>query len=298
MKKIIVISGPTASGKTSLSIELALFFEGEIINADSVQIYKKFDIGSAKINIEETRKIKHHLLNKVEPEESYNIYNFQKDVRNLIPKIKIPFIVGGSGLYIKASLFDYELFSEDEFLNHKINIDNLEIQQMLEIIRKKDPKLIIDEKNPRRILSAYKQIIQNNLRSEKKKKNIPLFDILFFYLDIPKNILKERLISRLEEMLKKGFIQEVKYLIRNHPKANFNIIGYREIKSFLEKKISFNEAKDLIIRNSLKYAKRQKTWFKNQIQFLQIINPLDANWKEKIFYMIKKFLKKEPKDNE
>ncbi len=99
-------------------------------------------------------------------------------------------------------------------------------------------------------------------------------------------------------MLKKGFIQEVKYLIRNHPKANFNIIGYREIKSFLEKKISFNEAKDLIIRNSLKYAKRQKTWFKNQIQFLQIINPLDANWKEKIFYMIKKFLKKEPKDNE
>ncbi|AYJ01438.1 tRNA (adenosine(37)-N6)-dimethylallyltransferase MiaA [Candidatus Phytoplasma ziziphi] len=298
MKKVIVISGPTASGKTSLSIELALFFEGEIINADSVQIYKKFDIGSAKINIEETKQIKHHLLSKVEPEESYNIYNFQKDVRELIPQIKTPFIVGGSGLYIKASLFDYELFSEDEFLNHKMNIDNLEIQQMLEIIKKKDPKLIIDEKNPRRILSAYKQIIQNNLRSDKKKKDIPLFDILFFYLDIPKNILKERLISRLEEMLKKGFIQEVKYLIQNHPKANFNIIGYREIKAFLEKKISFNEAKDLIIRNSLKYAKRQKTWFKNQIQFLQIINPLDENWKEKIFYIIKNFLKKEPKDND
>ncbi|MGM1458912.1 MAG: tRNA (adenosine(37)-N6)-dimethylallyltransferase MiaA [Columbia Basin potato purple top phytoplasma] len=293
MKKIIVISGPTASGKTDLSIELAILFQGEIINADSVQIYKKFDIGSAKATVEEIQKVKHHLLNKIEPEDSYNIYNFQKDVRSLIPQIKVPVLVGGSGLYIKAALFDYELMPENKSLNHIIQTNNLSIEQMLQKIKQKDPDLIIDTKNNRRIISAYKQIIQNNLRSQKTGKNIPLFDILFFYLDTTKNILKNRLALRLEQMLKKGFIEEVKYLMQNYTKANLNIIGYREIKYFLEKKISLTDAKNLIIRNSLKYAKRQKTWFKNQISSLQIINTLNENWKEQIFQKTKKFLKKE-----
>ncbi|WP_323847616.1 MAG: tRNA (adenosine(37)-N6)-dimethylallyltransferase MiaA [Phytoplasma sp.] len=290
MKKVIVISGPTASGKTRLSIELAHFFKGEIINADSVQIYKNFDIGSAKVTIEETQQVKHHLLSKVKPEDNYNIYNFQKDVRRLIPNIKLPFLVGGSGLYIKAALFNYELSSEDKFLNNKINKENLDLDKMLKTIRKKDPDLIIDEKNSCRIISAYKQIIQNSLRSEKKGKNVPLFEILFFYLDISKDFLKERIFIRLEHMLQKGFIEEVKYLIYNYPKANFNIIGYREIKAFLENKINLIDAKNLIIRNSLKYAKRQKTWFKNQIYSLQIINPLSKNWKQNTFRIIEKFL--------
>ncbi|MDC9031923.1 tRNA (adenosine(37)-N6)-dimethylallyltransferase MiaA [Columbia Basin potato purple top phytoplasma] len=293
MKKIIVISGPTASGKTDLSIELAIFFQGEIINADSVQIYKKFDIGSAKATAEELEKVKHHLLNKIEPEDSYNIYNFQKDVRSLITQIKTPFLVGGSGLYIKAALFDYELIPENKSLHHIIQTNNLSIKQILQTIKQKDPDLIIDTKNHRRIISAYKQIIQNNLRSQKTGKNIPLFDILFFYLDTPKNILKERLVLRLEQMLKKGFIEEVEYLMQYYPKASLNIIGYREIKDFLEKKINLKDAKNLIIRNSLKYAKRQKTWFKNQIPSLQIINTLNENWKEQIFQKTQKFLKKE-----
>ncbi|WP_341266644.1 tRNA (adenosine(37)-N6)-dimethylallyltransferase MiaA [Candidatus Phytoplasma fraxini] len=290
MKKVIVISGPTASGKTSLSIELARFFRGEIINADSVQIYKKFDIGSAKVTIEETQKVKHHLLSEIEPEDYYNIYNFQKDVRNLIPNIKLPFLVGGSGLYIKAALFDYELLPEDPFLHYRLNIENLTLEQMLEQIHEQDSELIIDEKNSCRIISAYKQIMQNSLRSQKKGKNTPLFDILFLYLDIPKDILKERICTRLEYMLHKGFIEEVQYLISNHSKANFNIIGYREIKAFLENKINLIDAKKLIIQNSLKYAKRQKTWFKNQIYSLKIINPFEKHWKQNTFKMVEKFL--------
>lgn len=289
MKKVIVITGPTASGKTNLSIELAKLFQGEIINADSIQIYQKLDIGSAKITPQEAENIKHHLINKIDPESSYNIYNFQKDVRKLISKIKTPFLVGGSGLYIKAALFNYELEPEEK----KIKIEKLNLEEMLEIIKQKDPHLILDIKNPHRIIRAYQQLFQTKLRSEKKGKNTPLFDILIIYLDIDRNILKERITLRLEKMLKKGFIEEVQNLLKQHPQANFNIIGYKEIKDFLEKKINLNEAKNLIIQHTMKYAKKQKTWFKNQMSEAKIINPLEPQAKETIVSLIKIFLKKE-----
>ncbi|MEZ0180270.1 tRNA (adenosine(37)-N6)-dimethylallyltransferase MiaA ['Camptotheca acuminata' phytoplasma] len=294
MKKIIVIVGPTASGKTNLSIELAKIFQGEIINADSVQIYKKFDIGSAKITLEETQNIKHHLINKIHPEASYNIYNFQKDVREIIHQIKTPFLVGGSGLYIKAALFDYELLPEP----NKINENNLNLEQLLTIIKQKDPDLILDTKNSRRIIRAYQQLFQEKLRSQKKGKNIPLFDILFIYLDIERNILKQRITLRLEKMLEQGFIEEVKYLMENYPKANLNVIGYKEIKSFLNKEIDLEKTKELIIRNSLKYAKKQKTWFKNQTPNIKVINGLSPKLIVTTEIMIKNFLKKEKINND
>ncbi|MDV3167799.1 MAG: tRNA (adenosine(37)-N6)-dimethylallyltransferase MiaA [Candidatus Phytoplasma stylosanthis] len=287
MKKVIVITGPTSSGKTDLSIELAKLFKAEIINADSVQIYKKFDIGSSKITLEETQNIKHHLISKINPEACYNVYNFQKDTRKLISKIKVPFLVGGSGLYIKAALFDYEFVKEKK----NIKSNNLNLSQMLKIIEQKDSNLILDKSNPHRIIRAYQQTFQKKLRSQKNGKNKPLFDILFLYLDIPRDILKKRIVARLEKMIQKGFIQEVEYLVKNHPQANFNIIGYKEIKDFLDKKKDLIETKKIIITKSIQYAKRQKTWFKNQIPSLKLINPLEKNAKEVAKNIIKNFLK-------
>ncbi|MDV3166916.1 MAG: tRNA (adenosine(37)-N6)-dimethylallyltransferase MiaA [Vigna little leaf phytoplasma] len=275
MKKVIVIAGPTTSGKTKLSLELAQFFHGEIINADSVQMLKYFDIGTAKIRSSEQKNIKHHLLSIFNPEDCYNIYDFQKKARILIKQIDLPFLVGGSGLYIKSALFNYENFSlgKSIFLNNSNN--NISLEEMLHTIHEKDPTLKIDKKNPRRIISAFQHLNQGILRSQKKGKDIPLFDILLIYLDIPYYVLKERVIKRLEEMIYQGFISEVAFLLKKFPKANFNIIGYREIKLFLDKQISLEEAKFLIIKKTLKYAKRQKTWFINQMINLNFIN-LDA----------------------
>lgn len=296
MKKVIVIAGPTASGKTKLSLELSHFFKTEIINADSVQMLKHFDIGSAKVTPFEQKKIKHHLISINEPEDCYNIYDFQKDVRSLIEKINLPFIVGGSGLYIKAALFNYEKSSTCSSLT-PIDINNVSLSEMLQQIKKKDPNLKIDEKNPRRIVSAFLHLDQKNLRSQKKGKNTPLFDILVLYLDIPRLILKERIIKRLNMMIEQGFIKEVFLLKKKIPKANFNIIGYREIKTFLEKKISLEEAKRLIIKNTMSYAKRQKTWFKNQITSRQLvmIDALNPELISQSIQIIRTFLNKRTK---
>ncbi|MGE9276445.1 MAG: tRNA (adenosine(37)-N6)-dimethylallyltransferase MiaA [Candidatus Phytoplasma pruni] len=291
MKKIIVIAGPTTSGKTALSIKLAQHFQGEIINADSVQIYQKFDIGSAKVTLEEQNNIKHHLLNVISPKDYYNIYDFQKDVRKIIPQIDVPFLVGGSGLYIKAALFDYEF--EGKALPKNYLDEKNDIKQLLQAVKEKDPHLVLDENNPHRIISAYQHLNQSKLRSEKQGKNTPLFDFLVIYLDIDRKILKQRIILRLEQMLEKGFIEEVKILIKDYPRANFNIIGYREIKLFLEDRITLEEVKRLIISKTFKYAKRQKTWFKNQIKPLFAIDALSDDLENQAINIIEKFLKKE-----
>ncbi|KXT29378.1 tRNA dimethylallyltransferase [Candidatus Phytoplasma oryzae] len=292
-KKVIIIAGPTASGKTNLSIKLAIFFKGEIINSDSVQIYKEFNIGAAKISIKEKKNIKHHLLDKIGLNQKYSIYDFQKDVRSVIPKINIPFLVGGSGLYIKSALFNYEFQETMNNNKKKISEIKLDINQMLEIIEKKDPNLVFDKKNPHRVIRAFRNTFQKTLRSEKIGKNIPLFDILTLYLDIPLPILKERIIIRLEKMLELGFIEEVQNLTKKFPKFNFNIIGYREIKLFLEQKIDLSTAKSYIITKTLRYAKRQKTWFKNQFDSLIILDALCFNLTEKAISLISNFLKKD-----
>ncbi|MFB5029742.1 MAG: tRNA dimethylallyltransferase [Candidatus Phytoplasma pruni] len=291
MKKIIVIAGPTTSGKTALSIKLAQHFQGEIINADSVQIYQKFDIGSAKVTLEEQNNIKHHLLNVISPKDCYNIYDFQKDVRKIIPQIDVPFLVGGSGLYIKAALFDYEF--EGKVLPKNYLDEKVDIKQLLQAVKEKDPHLVLDENNPHRIISAYQHLNQSKLRSDKQGKNTPLFDFLVIYLDIKRKILKQRIVLRLEQMLEKGFIEEVKILIKDYPQTNFNIIGYREIKLFLENKITLEEAKRLIISKTFKYAKRQKTWFKNQIKPLFVIDALSNDLENQAINIIENFLNKE-----
>lgn len=278
MKKVICIVGPTASGKTSLSVELASAIGAEIINADSVSIYKKLDIGSAKITKEQMQNIPHHLIDHVDLNTEYTVYNFQQDVRNLLKQIDIPIIVGGSGLYVQSALYDYEF----EFQK---NINFPSKDEMIRMILENDPKIDLDFDNLRRIESAYRTIVSGQLRSKKTNKNQPLYDIYLIYLDIDRKVLKKRVEHRLDEMIKKGFIEEVQSL-QVH---NLNIIGYREIQSYLKGDYTLKEAKEKIVTATMRFAKRQKTWFKNQMQ-PHVYNALDSNLLNQVKKDVKNFL--------
>lgn len=261
MKKVIVIVGPTASGKTKLSIELAKYFNAEIINGDSVQVYKELNIGSAKIKEEEKAGIPHHLFDIINVGKSYSAYNFQKDVRRLINDIDIPIIVGGTGFYIKSALYNYEFNKDDNYNYNDYNhLSNIEIYEELKI---NDPNLEIDINNRVRLVRAYHLSKTNHKRSEKVNKNEPLYNILTIYLDVDRKVLKPILIKRLDKMIDEGFIDEVKSI--KDLNIELNIIGYRELNQYLANEISLEVAKDEIIKSSMRLAKRQKTWFLNQM---------------------------------
>jgi len=289
MKKVVVIVGPTASGKTSLSLELAKHYNSEIINGDSVQVYQGLNIGSAKIKDAEKQGVKHHLIDVCSPHMSYSVYQFQKDVRQLISSIDLPFIVGGTGLYIKAALYNYEFIEQkrDESFDEKIRM--MTNEELYQELLKHDPHIIIDSKNRRRLSRAYEQALQGYPRSEKTKKDELLFDALIIYLDLPRDILDIRLKERLENQINEGFIDEVQ-LLRNQ-NLHMDIIGYRELDRYLSGDITLDEAKDAIIRVSKKLAKKQKTWFKNQMNPI-IVDALSPNLKQEVIAKIDSFIKR------
>jgi tRNA dimethylallyltransferase len=263
MKKIVVIVGPTASGKTKLSVELAKRIDSEIINGDSVQIYQRLDIGSAKIKEEEKQGIKHHLFDVCDPKQTYTAYQFQKDVRNLIDKIETPMIVGGTGLYIKSALYDYEFEDEDDKVDVEKMYQDVSNEELYEKLLILDPNINIDMHNRRRLLRALALAHQGNYRSEKQNKDQPLYDLCIIYLDLDRKVLEKRLHIRLEKQLEEGFIDEVKALKEDGIKIN--AIGYREIDQYLDDILTYEEMKKEIIKKSKALAKKQKTWFKNQM---------------------------------
>ncbi|CCV64298.1 tRNA dimethylallyltransferase MiaA [Alteracholeplasma palmae J233] len=288
MKKVIVITGPTASGKTKLSIDLAKKYHAEIINGDSVQVYKEFNIGSAKITETEKEGITHHLLDLIEPEDTYSIYQFQTDVRKLIDSIKLPMIVGGSGLYIKSALYQYEL--TDNQIGSAKAMSDLDIEETYLKLKELDPNTTVDKNNPQRVLRAYNDALTGKLRSEKNGKNIPLYDILILYLNIPRDTLRQRVTLRLDMMLENNFIDEVKTIKEKYPNANLNVIGYREINDYLENRITLETARQTIITKTMQFAKRQKTWVKNQMSPI-ILEALDEKLLEKASAHIDDFLR-------
>lgn len=288
-KKVICITGPTASGKTSLSIKIAKALQTEIINVDRIQMMKLFDIGSAKVTNSEMEGIKHHLIDFLDINEDYTIYNFQKDAREKIDEISIPLFVGGSGLYLKSALYNYELTS-DHLDNNKQKENTFpSILKMYNEIKLTDPEYRVHPNNHQRIQRAYELIKEGIKPSAKVNKDEPLYDILIIYLDIDRNVLEERLIKRLKIMFSQGFISEVINLKKIG--ANLNVIGYREVSAYLDGKISFKQCQDLIIKNSMAYAKRQKTWFKNQTN-ATIIDALSKDFVTKSLDVIYNFLEK------
>lgn len=297
---VIAIVGPTAVGKTALSIELAKACNGEIINGDSMQVYQGLSIGTAKITKEEMAGVPHHLLDIKEPTESFSVAEYQKLVRNKIEEIDgrghVPIIVGGTGLYIQSVLFDFR-FSEEKKEDNGLlkELEELSPEQLYERLVRVDPGAA-EEIHPNNIQRIMRAIERAEL-SGKRKEDIEqdqghemVYPHFIIGLNIDRTLLYERINARVDIMMEKGLLQEVKGLhaqgIRNA--QSIQAIGYKEIYHYLDGLITLEDALDQLKQNSRRYAKRQLTYFRNKMD-VHWYNPFTD--KERIIEEIQALLK-------
>lgn len=265
IKDIIVITGPTGVGKTRLSVEIAKKINAEIINADSMQVYKDLNIGTAKIKEDEKQNIPHHLFDIVEPNEMYTVYDYQRDGRRKIEQIlnknKRVIIVGGTGLYIKALLYDYEFKKENKIYD----FSNLTNEEILNKIKEYDIDNLPHINNRKRLERTLTKLLNNNLISTSG--NNKLYDFELLGLTTSRDNLYKIINSRVDKMIEDGLLEEVKQQYDNkiYSKAINTGIGYKELYKYLDKEVSLDNAIELIKRNSRRYAKRQYTFFNNQM---------------------------------
>ena len=264
MKKIIVIAGPTGVGKTKLSVLLAKKLNGEIINADSMQVYKNLNIGTAKIKEEEKEGIPHHLFDICDVNDNYTIFNYQKDGRRIINDIlkrnKTTILVGGSGLYIKACLYDYKLVNE-EFHSEFNELTNEELLNEIKKVHDTD----IHINNRKRLVRELNKIKNNSVNISEINK--PIYDIITIGLTTNREKLYDIINQRVDHMINDGLVSEVENLYKKniHSKALETGIGYKELYKYFDREITMAEAIDLIKKNSRNFAKRQYTFFNHQM---------------------------------
>lgn len=262
---IIAILGPTAVGKTALSIALAKHYQAEIINFDAMQVYVKLDIGTAKVTKEEMKGIPHHLLSNVSLDKNYSVYDYQKDARKIIDRLlkenKNIILVGGTGLYLKATLFDYK-FSEGTVYNSYDNLTNEEIVKKIESYNIKD----IPNINNRRRLVRLLNKLENNEPLTNNGNNLLYKNTIFIGLTTLRETLYDKINKRVDIMFDNGLLDEVLSLKDYFPlsKALNQAIGYKEFIPYFKKEKTLDEVKDEIKKNSRHYAKRQYTFFKHQ----------------------------------
>lgn len=287
MKEIIVIVGPTGVGKTKLSLELAERLDAEIINGDSVAVYKRLDIGSAKPTEEEQSKARHHLINIKDVSEYYSIYDYQKDVREKIKEItergKRVIIVGGSGLYIKAALYNYE-FSLKEGSNSYDDLDNEEIMARL---KKYSFDIDIHINNRKRLIRLLNKYENAEVIGTKKDEKMYPFKVIGLTTD--RALLYERINLRVDAMIYNGLLQEVMGLKEEYRSSRVlnTAIGYKEFYDYLFGEKSLEEVISEIKLNSRRYAKRQLTFFNHQFE-TEWVNVNFDNFLETVREVVKK----------
>ena len=276
---VICIVGPTGVGKTKLSVELAKIFNGEVINADSTQVYKGLDIATAKVRDEEKEGIPHHLFDIKDISEDYTVYDYQKDSRRKIDEIikmgKMPILVGGTGLYIKACLYDYN-FGIESYKRDYSSYTNKELYYELKEI---DPDTDIHPNNRKRIERALDYYYSNNEPISKKEKTDKLlYDTIFIGLTTDRENLYNRINKRVDLMVRDGLLDEAKKIYDSNirTKAIMTPIGYKELFPYFEGIEDLNTCLDLIKQRSRRYAKRQYTWFNNQMK----INWFNTNYED------------------
>lgn len=278
MEQVIVIVGPTGVGKTKMGVALAKYFNGEVISGDSMQIYKTMDIGTAKVTSDEMEGIVHHLIDIKEPTESYSVKDFQDEVRQKIKEItsrgKLPIIVGGTGLYIKAALYDYEFtesqmdhqeyvvkyqdYSNEELYNHLVEIDELSAKEL-------------HPNNRQRVLRAIAIYESTGIKKSEtlaKQNHELIYDTKFIGLTLERSTLYERINQRVDKMMEQGLLQEIDSLMKKGyaPELqSMKAIGYKEWFGYYQGDQNLQETLELIKKNSRNYAKRQYTWFNNQV---------------------------------
>lgn len=297
---VVAIVGPTASGKTALSIKMAKAFDGEIINGDSMQVYKGLDIGTAKIREEEMEGIPHHLLSFKEPTESFSVAEYQRLVREKIKEIqsrkKLPIIVGGTGLYIQAVLYDFQFTEEkvDEEARKKYYEELAKIgpKAMHEKLAALDPETAkqIHPNNTRRVIRALELIELHGISKQSEELNrghVPLYNHFIIGMNIDREELYKRINERVDIMMEQGLLDEVRSLWERNIRdvQAVKAIGYKELYEYLDGLISLDEAVEQIKQNSRRYAKRQLTYFRNKMDVHWIGNDWGSIIKmSKFFY--------------
>lgn len=316
LPKIIAIVGPTTSGKTALALKLAKKFNGEIVSADSQQVYRGMDIGTAKPPISYVRRsrastkssvpsndgthiyshgIRHYLIDIKNPNQSFTLAEYKKEairsIKKILKKGKLPFLVGGTGLYISTIVSNFEIpqVKPNRQLRAKLQrqIKKHGLYYLYGKLVSLDPEAayIVDPKNPRRIIRAL-EIAMATKRpfSKQRKTGPPIFDCLLIGVDLPKEELKAKIERRIEMMIKKGLVQEVRGLVKKYGfrHSPFDAIGYREIMEHLKGKAALQAAISQINKNTWHFAKRQMTWFK-RLPVIWIKNQAQAEQEIKNF---------------
>lgn len=293
--KVVVITGATGSGKSGLAIRLAREFKGEIISADSVQVYKGLDIGSGKVTNQEMQGITHYNLDVLNPDESYSAGRFSADVDGYIATItakgKLPIVVGGTTMYVKAWLENYDFFgsvNSEQSRQKYIDQANEQSISLHELLRRKDEKLAenVHENNVKRIL-RYLQIADNGGKIEDNISQTSVndkYDILALRLDVERDVLYDKINHRVDQMVQDGLLDEVKALYEKYGEVDsLKTIDYKEMVSYLKGEMTFDEAVDKAKQHSRNYAKRQ-------ITFMKTMPYLVGCTKENIVEKVREFL--------
>ena len=283
--KVIVIAGPTASGKTALSIELAKKINGEIVSCDSMQIYKEMDIGTAKVTKEEMQGIKHYLIDIIPPTERYTVSNFKKDseaaIEEVLAKGKVPIVVGGTGLYVNSLIYGIEYMDmefDSEYRDELMKRAEIEegLKALYEEACKIDAKAMEkissnDKKRIVRVLEIYKATGKTKTELEilSREKGIK-YDFKKFAINMDREKLYNRINLRVDIMLEQGLVEEVKKIYNKYDEypTAMQALGYKEVVEYLEEKISYEEMVEKIKQETRRYAKRQLTWFRKNNDYL------------------------------
>ena len=277
-QKVIVICGPTASGKTALSIELAKKVNGEIVSCDSMQIYKEMDIGTAKPTLEEMQGIKHYMIGIISPNERYSVADYKKDakkaIREIINKGKVPIVVGGTGLYIDSLIYEIEyqdIEFDKEYREHlEKEVKEKGLEELYNVAKEIDPEAIEkisknDKKRILRILEIYHATGENKTEQERKSRQKEVeYDYKVYALNMDREKLYDRINKRVDKMIEEGLIQEVEKIYKKYndfPTA-MQGLGYKEVVEYLEGKLTKEEMIEKIKQETRRYAKRQLTWFR------------------------------------
>ena len=280
--KVIAICGPTASGKTALSIELAKKINGEIISCDSMQIYKYMNIGTAKPDTQEMQGIKHYLLDIVEPNERYSVADYKRDakkaIKEIIEKGKVPIIVGGTGLYLDSLIYEieYQNIEFDEEYRKKLEkqVEEIGLETLYEEAKKIDPEAIEkissnDKKRILRILEIYHATGKNKTEQEKesRKKEVE-YDYRVFAINWDREVLYDRINKRVDIMIEQGLIEEVKEILKKYDEfpTAMQGLGYKEVVQYLKGEYTKEEMIEKLKMETRRYAKRQLTWLRKNKQ--------------------------------
>jgi tRNA dimethylallyltransferase len=289
-RPLIILTGPTAVGKTKASIGLAKALNGEIISADSMQVYKYMDIGSAKIRPEEMQGIRHYLIDELEPDEEFHVVKFQQMAKEAMEAIyaqgKIPIVVGGTGFYIQALLYDIDFTESNEDNSYRQELEQLADEQgaefLHEMLRKVDPLSAdtIHANNVKRVIRALEFYHQTGEKisehNEQERAKESPYDFCYFVLNDDREKLYERINVRIDQMLEEGLVDEVKALKDKgytRDMVSMQGLGYKEILDYLNNECTLEEAIYILKRDTRHFAKRQLTWFRRERDVVWIDKP-------------------------